>query len=839
MGIVHPIAVWGRKAPSHSICALMLTDDQQTVVTGSQEGQICLWNLSPDFKTQPRILLFGHVSSVTCFAKASEKQPYVVSAAENGEMCLWNVTNGQCLENTVLPFTHTAICYYYRSFRMSGDGWLLCCGQYQDVLVVDARTLEVLHALISSVTPDWISSMCIVCSQRIQEDSLVGISVTGDLKVWDLSSSRQNIFEAESKSLQCFNCRTICFCTFTERLLLVVCSDYWKVFDYCDFSLLCSACSGVGQRWAGGDVLGANKIIIWTEDGRGYIYQLPDSSCLPIQIASRVLTCKLHLTVKTFLICSISLLQAVLIFINERKEPFYKILFRGEASGKLSMWHIPDIQTAATLSLQEAFEQPKFVSEELIDQLGVLPDRIQTSLITASVYVANHDKLACGCEDGRIIITLGLHAARAQLLAEHSLLKAWLPHRILVGHHGRVTCLLYPYTKSARFDPSWLVSGGEDSSVMWWNMFKAELLHSFALHAGPVLNLFVCPEDCNVSTDEISDGIRLLLLAFVQCLYRAFKKKYVIYNTYSVNCCDLFLPLFKLQFAFSVLPVKTKWTDSAIHVLLFDVDAICKQLLSHQEQGPKGQSSSHGSSEVLRRITNADGKKPPPALKRSKPAPVCQANGPVKDLVQEHLFCNEGNASALASESVNVSKQKIKPKGAKKTKPPVVKKMDINMTTDTAKLLISCLFPWGVDRDLDELCVKHLGLFEPRCPVSFGLVSQDDYLSLLLPGWHQVNREAPKEYSMCNKISSKVEELARQVLNMTRMCVVLPAEETLSKADGNFQPEATSYLLSVILLVNIQMRMPFLSKGNERHNNTNVSEKQRQEGTQTVHRMKS
>uniref|UniRef100_A0A4W3K8R5 WD repeat domain 72 n=1 Tax=Callorhinchus milii TaxID=7868 RepID=A0A4W3K8R5_CALMI len=509
-GIVHPIAVWGRKAPSHSICALMLTDDQQTVVTGSQEGQICLWNLSPDFKTQPRILLFGHVSSVTCFAKASEKQPYVVSAAENGEMCLWNVTNGQCLENTVLPFTHTAICYYYRSFRMSGDGWLLCCGQYQDVLVVDARTLEVLHALISSVTPDWISSMCIVCSQRIQEDSLVGISVTGDLKVWDLSSSvngvqvtepEQNIFEAESKSLQCFNCRTICFCTFTERLLLVVCSDYWKVFDYCDFSLLCSACSGVGQRWAGGDVLGANKIIIWTEDGRGYIYQLPDRW---------VLTCKLHLTVKTFLICSISLLQAVLIFINERKEPFYKILFRGEASGKLSMWHIPDIQTAATLSLQEAFEQPKFVSEELIDQLGVLPDRIQTSLITASVYVANHDKLACGCEDGRIIITLGLHAARAQLLAEHSLLKAWLPHRILVGHHGRVTCLLYPYTKSARFDPSWLVSGGEDSSVMWWNMFKAELLHSFALHAGPVLNLFVCPEDCNVSTDEISDGIRFI-----------------------------------------------------------------------------------------------------------------------------------------------------------------------------------------------------------------------------------------------------------------------------------------------------------------------------------------
>uniref|UniRef100_A0A8D0GLK3 WD repeat domain 72 n=1 Tax=Sphenodon punctatus TaxID=8508 RepID=A0A8D0GLK3_SPHPU len=80
------VTLWGKRAPSHSITAIMITDDQQTIVTGSQEGQICLWNLSSELKVSSKEILFGHTASVTCLAKASvfEKQPYVVSATENG-----------------------------------------------------------------------------------------------------------------------------------------------------------------------------------------------------------------------------------------------------------------------------------------------------------------------------------------------------------------------------------------------------------------------------------------------------------------------------------------------------------------------------------------------------------------------------------------------------------------------------------------------------------------------------------------------------------------------------------------------------------------------------------
>ncbi|NXT66057.1 WDR72 protein, partial [Chaetops frenatus] len=69
---VPAVAVWGRAAPSHSITAVMITDDQQTIVTGSQEGQICLWDLSSDLQISSKEILFGHTASVTCLAKARE-----------------------------------------------------------------------------------------------------------------------------------------------------------------------------------------------------------------------------------------------------------------------------------------------------------------------------------------------------------------------------------------------------------------------------------------------------------------------------------------------------------------------------------------------------------------------------------------------------------------------------------------------------------------------------------------------------------------------------------------------------------------------------------------------
>nr|KAF6424207.1 WD repeat domain 7 [Rousettus aegyptiacus] len=63
--LVLPIVLWGRKAPTHCISAVLLMDDGATIVTGCHDGQICLWDLSVELEVNPRALLFGHTASIT------------------------------------------------------------------------------------------------------------------------------------------------------------------------------------------------------------------------------------------------------------------------------------------------------------------------------------------------------------------------------------------------------------------------------------------------------------------------------------------------------------------------------------------------------------------------------------------------------------------------------------------------------------------------------------------------------------------------------------------------------------------------------------------------------
>ncbi|XP_055519748.1 WD repeat-containing protein 7 isoform X1 [Leucoraja erinacea] len=402
--LVLPIVLWGPKAPTHCISALLVMDDLATIVTGCHDGQICLWDLTLKIEIIPRALLFGHTSSITCLSKAnagSDKQ-YVVSASENGEMCLWDVNDGRCIEFTKLACTHTGIQFYQFNVGTQREGRLLCYGHYPEILVIDASSLEVLYSLVSKISPDWISSLSIIRSLRTQEDTVIGVSVTGILKVWIITAEisrmqdTEPIFEEESKPIYCLNCQSISFCTYTQRSLLVVCSKYWKVFDAGDFSLLCSVSSEGDQSWTGGEFVDADKVVIWTEDGRSFIYLLP-SSCLPASESFRsnvgkaiensippllynvldwkdksniqqidygyvgealvhdphecypnpvkawelyrpqLLTCTLPFDAP-LLIC-----PPVTRFFYGRREPFHKLLIQGDSSGRLLIWCIPQM----------------------------------------------------------------------------------------------------------------------------------------------------------------------------------------------------------------------------------------------------------------------------------------------------------------------------------------------------------------------------------------------------------------------------------------------------------------------------------------------------------------
>ncbi|XP_054693363.1 WD repeat-containing protein 72 isoform X2 [Grus americana] len=830
-------------------------------------------------------------------------------------MCVWNVTSGQCIENAKLPYRHTAIYYYHCSFRMTGEGWLLCCGEYQDVLIIDAKTLGVLHTLSSSQSSDWINCMCIVHSARIQEDSLVAVSVTGVVKVWDLSSSlnsiqeEQSVCEKESKSLDCINCQAVRFCTYTERLLLVVSSTCWQVYDYCDFSLLCTEFCKSGQCFAGGEVLAAYRLIVWTEDGHSYIYQLLNSglskSMYPADGKVLKETVYPHLLSFTGVKENKSF-PFVMGFMNERKEPFYKVLFSGEASGRITLWHVPDVPVStfdgspkeipitAMWTLQDNFDKHHSMSEGIIDHLCASKDGIESTVVSSSVYIPSLDKLVCGCENGKIFVTLGLKTARTRLL-ENISLKDNLPYKVLNGHSSRVTCLLYPHDKSVGFDPSWLLSGGQDSIVICWDIFTGGILHQFSLQSGPVTEILRAPENhrledlsivCCVCSDH---SVAILHLQKRVCLLHARKHFFPVKkikfdpveNLLIVGCednsvyiweietgtlerhetgetakailtsiedseylvADTLFPVsqeskrnknagYKLSSSykhgtvsynfthtdkpsdkltdtshveppFTILPVKTKWNNVNFHILLFDLEKLEELLLSSQLNGLTPSNSFHNC-DTLERAKSTTEKRALTLKRKKTSGSMYPVDGQVETARSDQV-CRDNNTARSVEGSGGMKRQK-KMKSSRKIRMQPSGNIDVDVTTDTAKLLLSCLLPWGVDKEIDNLCVRHLDISRLQCPVSFGLVSNETHLSLMLPGWKCTDCGVPEEHAVINLFSRRVLDLSNMYLAAT--------EGQVGKKDG---PEnnvygtkglETVFLFSRIALINRIINIP-------------------------------
>lgn len=49
----------------------------------------------------------------------------------------------------------------------------------------------------------------------------------------------------------------------------------FQIYDAGDFSVLCSVNAIRGERWLGGEFLAADRVLVWSDEGKGYMYKLP------------------------------------------------------------------------------------------------------------------------------------------------------------------------------------------------------------------------------------------------------------------------------------------------------------------------------------------------------------------------------------------------------------------------------------------------------------------------------------------------------------------------------------------------------------------------------------
>lgn len=55
-----------------------------------------------------------------------------------------------------------------------------------------------------------------------------------------------------------------------------------------------------------------------------------------------------------------------------------------------------------------------------------------------------------------------------------------------------------------------------------------------------------------------------------------------------------------------------------------------------------------------------------------------------------------------------------------------------NLTMEIAQLLMSLLYAWGLDFEIDKICETKLGLLRPMIPVSFGVISKGGAYSYMI-----------------------------------------------------------------------------------------------------------
>ncbi|XP_014275232.1 WD repeat-containing protein 7 isoform X2 [Halyomorpha halys] len=555
--LVVPVVLWGKYPPTHCVSCVYLSRDQCTLITGCYDGQICLWQVDPDtLKMTPRCLLVGHTATILCLSKASVvlDNNYVVSSSENGEMCTWDLVDGSCRELVKLPYVHTSMQAYH--MEGSEDVRLFCNGYYADVLVMDPFSLEVIFTLSSQINTDWISALYVLRPNNRKEDVVLALSTTGTVKMWtlcitEIKTPQEPIFENESKQIRCLNALAMSCCSQNQRTVLIVTSKYWQIYDAGDFSVLCSVMAARGERWLSGHFLAPDRVLVWSDEGKGYMYKLPANSVadnkdfhtVSVEEDSPFLYCVLEATSRKPVCCP----PAMRFVENSRKGP---ILIRADSEGAVLIWTVPEISAAQLTQLRqqsvnEPFGVEPVISTSIADAwncmkpspVGIL-DQLETGeKLTASIYLPQQGRLVVGREDGSIVIVPATQTVMLQLLhGSHQQYDDWPPHQTLIGHTGRVNCLCYPYHVHPRYDKSHLVSGAVDFAVCLWDLYAGTLLHRFCVHAGEITQLLVPPNNCSTRVQKCicsvaSDhSVTLLSLTERKCVVLASRHLFPVVN---------------------------------------------------------------------------------------------------------------------------------------------------------------------------------------------------------------------------------------------------------------------------------------------------------------------
>lgn len=510
-----PIIMWGSKPPTHKIQSITMTHEKSKIITGCSDGQLLIWDVNDDLSNlTPKSMLFGHSASIVSIVTLPNKRKRsknIVSASSNGEICLWDLDDGRCIEETKVQGCPTTLQTLNLKKEEREESLVVCFGQFAEILILNPTTLNVMFPLVSRIYPDWIACCCTISTES--DTSIIGITVSGTIKVWQIARNgtlpNAPVLEDESKQLRCTQALDIRYIQYAVNLLLVICAFEWQLYDASDFSLLCSIPSLSNAMLSGGDIIpSSDMIVIWDKNSIVYSFKMPfdptDERLSRQELRNYTnLVPNMLYSFNIKEVHDLSLPPVIELFHFENQS----LLISGNSQSRISAFkfdrknlHCADsVSMVADNSLTDLWNSLTPKPSGVIDH--IVGSDLNSTNVTTSLYLENLGQLACGRDDGTIIVVSAVKACRSHLL-KHKNKRNTLSHRTLRGHQAAITCLLYPYQESNRYSPQILASGGADFTVILWEIITGAQLHTFTVHGGDITQLIVPPNECSLRVQQ-------------------------------------------------------------------------------------------------------------------------------------------------------------------------------------------------------------------------------------------------------------------------------------------------------------------------------------------------
>ncbi|KAE9419755.1 hypothetical protein Angca_004123 [Angiostrongylus cantonensis] len=772
-GLVVPLVIWGSKPPDNKITTVRYLSDTITVVTGAQNGHIITWKCG-DGAVTPCQLMIGHDAAITAISSICNlsSSTRFISASCDGHMCLWELEDGRCIDSISSTLVHRFMqTYTYKSSRHTRSTRLFCVGDYSDIVVMDPNDLAVVFNLSSRVEPDWICSYDIV-RRTNKLEQCIGISMAGMIKIWSLVELEKKdlatpLYEDESKRLGLRDVRSVSFNAVNERLLLTVCSDafhakHFQMIDLDDLSIAISHECPVAA--VNGKLLDVDKLAVTFVDQTLRIYQLP-----PEKLEGAQARQYFGVDPKNYFGISVPFEIAMLdrsksnprswlhdvtfSFAHQGNDQSSYQVARATQSGQLLIWKIPQMGKG---QFQDSGD------------------------VTCSLFVSSQGKLLIGRTDGLIVLTYACETLSCHLL-EMPLDKP--AARKLYGHKGRVSNLFYPHEHHPRFDPQVFLSGADDFAVIIWNIVTGVRLYRFSVHGGPILRFLIPPSNtskliskciCAVAADH---SVSLLNIRDMKCALLASQHPHPV-SLVKWRPLDDFMLVKLDNGSVYVWEMGTANMDRVVTgVAAEEVLTACDEQIGKEE----GTDHTTASQAVVimralryRGIDMVSRANTPESNTRSDSPPTTNELGGVAlgppmsinqmpgcdqgtHLVQFEVGCLIGGIVHLDSTDVAHSRERPPSQTSEHTEPNedalssdfsrrFNHLFELKLYLDIARLLLSLLHGWNLDRDLDAVCLKKLGLNMPKQQLYFGNISRHGQLSVTLP---QRIQHSFDHYSTC------------------------------------------------------------------------------------------